>query len=126
MKPYLMTAVLALTAAPLASADVGVSLSIGEPGFYGHIDIGDYPRPRLIYREPVIIHRVDAPPPPVYLHVPPGHARHWADHCHKYHACNQRVYFVENDWYEQIYVPEYRKKHAHKHKGKGKHKKHKD
>ena len=49
----------AATAAP-ASADVGISIRVGEPGFYGQLDLGDryyYGRPPLIYSEPVIIER---------------------------------------------------------------------
>jgi hypothetical protein len=43
---------------------------------------------------------------------------------HEYHACNRRVYFVETDWFEEIYVPEYRMRHGHP--GKGKKRKHED
>lgn len=93
--------------APAAAADVGVSVNIGQPGFYGRIDIGNVPQPRVIYAQPVII----APAPvavvqrPIYLHVPPGHARDWARHCGRYNACSQRTYFVEEDWYRSVYVP---------------------
>jgi hypothetical protein len=31
------------------AADVGVSVQVGELGFYGRIDIGNLPQPRLIY-----------------------------------------------------------------------------
>jgi len=34
---------------PAHAADVGVSISVGQPGFYGQIDIGDFPQPQLIY-----------------------------------------------------------------------------
>lgn len=125
---------LAALAAVLASsasfaADVGVSVSIGQPGFYGQIDIGNYPPPRVIYREPRIIERVTVERAPVYMRVPPGHAKHWDKHCYEYHACNQRVYFVQNDWYEHEYVPRYQERHDHDHdqghghsKGSGKNK----
>ena len=39
----------AVPAVPAAAADVGVSVSVGQPGFYGRIDIGSYPQPRLVY-----------------------------------------------------------------------------
>lgn len=98
----------ALLALPtLAAAQVGVSISIGEPGFYGRIDLGDYPQPRLIYTKPRIIERVTVSHSPIYLRVPPGHAKHWDKHCHEYDACARPVYFVEDDWYERVYVPEY-------------------
>ena len=49
MKKNLLLATALLSLPALASAQIGVSINIGEPGFYGRIDIGDYPRPRLIY-----------------------------------------------------------------------------
>ena len=77
----------ALCAASLpALAQTNVSVSIGQPGFYGRIDIGDYvPRPVVYAPQPVII----APAPhyvaePVYLRVPPGHRKHWAKFCGRY------------------------------------------
>ena len=30
---------------------------------------------------------------PIYLHVPPGHAKNWRKHCAHYNACGQPVYF---------------------------------
>jgi hypothetical protein len=105
-----------------AHADVGVSVTVGEPGFYGRIDIGDYPRPRLIYAEPLIVDTVHVVREPAYLHVPPGHAKKWNKHCHRYNACARPVYFVEDDWYEAVYVPAYQQRHGKgKGKGKGKH-----
>lgn len=97
----------AAAAAPATAADVGVSITIGQPGFYGQIDIGNT-RPQLIYPQPMIIERVAAPPPPLYLRVPPGHEKNWAKHCAKYNACGRPVYFVSGDWYEREYVPHYR------------------
>ena len=111
MKRLLLAAALTVVAAfPALAADVGVSISIGDTGFYGRIDIGDYPQPRLLYREPRIIHWVETREP-IYLHVPPGHAKNWRKHCHKYNACGERVYFVQDNWYNQVYVPQYRERH---------------
>jgi hypothetical protein len=100
-----------------AGPDVGVSIGVSQPGFYGRIDIGSYGPPVLVYPQPVIV----APPPrvvvhrqPIYLHVPPGHARHWSKHCGAYGACAQPVYFVQEDWYRRHYqAPD---RHGH---GKG-------
>ena len=39
------------------AADVGVSISVGQPGFYGQIDIGHFPQPRVVYAQPVVIQR---------------------------------------------------------------------
>jgi len=97
-------------AAPGLAADVGVSISIGEPGFYGRIDIGGYPPPQVIFSRPVAILRVPAERPPIYLRVPPGHAKHWGKHCRKYNACGERVYFVQDNWYDREYVPRYRER----------------
>jgi hypothetical protein len=90
--------------APALAADIGVSISIGQPGYYGRIDVEEAPRPRVIYAKPVIVERVAVQPAPIYLHVRPGHARNWNRHCHKYNACNQRVYFVNDNWYNTVYV----------------------
>ena len=104
----------AATAAP-ASADVGISIRVGEPGFYGQLDLGDryyYGRPPLIYSEPVIIERRFRHLTPIYLVVPPGHARRWQSYCGRYNACARPVYFVRNDWYRAVYAPRYRERHA--------------
>lgn len=105
MRRFLFAAVLATVAAPLLAGDVGVSLSIGQPGFYGRVDIGGYPPPRVVYPQPVFVERVPVSRAPVYLHVPPGHAKHWRKNCHRYGACGERVYFVQNNWYRHEYVP---------------------
>lgn len=107
MKRLLFAAALGAAAVPTLAADVGVSISIGEPGFYGRLDIGGYPQPQVIYRRPKAVEWVPAERPPVYLRVPRGHARNWSKHCHKYNACGERVYFVQDNWYTHEYVPRY-------------------
>lgn len=85
------------------SVSVTVSGEI-TPGVYGEVQIGNAPPP-LVYVQPMII----SPRPhhteerPVYLHVPPGHAKHWARHCREYNACNRPVYFVRSAEYEPGY-----------------------
>jgi hypothetical protein len=107
----------ALGATTAQATDVGVSISVGQPGFYGQIDIGTL-RPQLIYAQPVVIRHVDAHAAPAYLRVPPGHEKHWDKHCGKYNACGRPVYFVRDDWYEHDYVPHYQEQHGHgKNKG---------
>lgn len=105
MKAPFLIAALLLSGSAFAG-DVSVSIGINEPGFYGQINIGDFPRPPLIYAEPVVIERVPAyySAEPLYLHVPPGHEKHWRQHCAEYHACNRRVYFVEDHWYRNEYA----------------------
>jgi hypothetical protein len=123
MNRLLIAAALAAATVPALAADVGVSVHVGQPGFYGRIDIGNFPPPRLLYPEPVIIQpvRVGVVRQPIYLHVPPGHAKDWRKHCRKYNACGQPVYFVQEDWYNNVYVPRYRDGERH---GQGHDKKH--
>jgi hypothetical protein len=110
MKSILLAA-LAVNAlsVPVFAGDVGISLSVGQPGFYGQINIGNFPQARLIYPQPVVIQRVPefVSAAPIYLHVPPGHERHWSKHCAEYGACGRPVYFVRDEWYRNEYVPRY-------------------
>ncbi len=43
MKRFLFVAALFIITVPALAADVGVSVNIGQLGFYGRIDIGNYP-----------------------------------------------------------------------------------
>lgn len=126
---FIPAVALALAAGSALATDVGVSVQIGQPGFYGRIDIGNsYPQPQVLYPQPVIIRPVvGVIAQPAYLRVPPGHAKDWGKHCGKYNACGQQVYFVQDGWYNNVYVPEYEQKHG-KSKGKsnGKGNKHDD
>ena len=128
-----LIALLAATAAfvataPASAADVGVSVSVNQPGLYGRIDIGHvpvapvlvYPQPTVIVQTPVAVQRQ-----PIYMHVPPGHAKNWAKHCGRYNACGQPVYFVQENWYQEQYAvrehgggPPHGKGHGN---GRGKH-----
>lgn len=121
MKRLLITvAVVAATAAiPVFAADVGVSVSIGQPGFYGRLNVGDFPQPQVIFRQPVVVQRGAVNGPPIYLHVPPSHARHWSRHCGEYNACGERVYFVQDNWYNRQYVPRYQERHGDHQDGRG-------
>jgi len=101
-----------LAAAPAQATDVGVSIQISQPGVYGRIDIGQFPRPQVVVAQPVIIERpvrVVQRVEPVYLWVPPGHRKNWRKHCREYGACGVPVYFVQDGWYDN-----------HVRKGKGK------
>ena len=111
----LIFSALALAAVPLAHAQVSVSATItGEvvPGVYGQVVLGGGTPPPLVYAQPVVVQPapviVGAPAvEPIYLYVPPGHARHWGKHCHEYNACNRPVYFVWSAEYE----PDYQRHH---------------
>lgn len=103
-----------LTCIPAMATDVAVSVAVGEPGFYGRIEIGTFPQPRVIIPTPVVIQAIPAGVvrAPLYLRVPPGHEKHWAKHCAEYNACGSPVYFVEEGWYNTVYVPAYQAKHG--------------
>ena len=45
------------------------------------------------------------------MHVPHRHARNWRRHCSRYNACDERVYFVRDNWYNREYVPRYQERH---------------
>jgi len=99
MKRFLIAAAFAATtiSAPALAADVGVPVSGGQPGFYGLLDIGIFPPPQVIYRQPEIAKRgITVNRTPVYLRVFPGHARHWSKHCREYNASGECVLFVQN------------------------------
>jgi hypothetical protein len=106
MRRLIFAAVIAATGGNALAADVGVSITVGQPGYYGRIDVGNFPQPQLIYVQPVVIEPipVGVVSQPLYLHVPPGHAKNWRKHCGKYNACGQPVYFVSDDWYNNVYV----------------------
>ena len=106
-----------LAAFPLLgnAADVRLTIS-GEvaPGVYGRVDLGNRPPPPLVYAHPIVIERVTTVHrvQPIYLHVPPGHARNWSKHCREYRACGRPVYFVRSAEYDDGNKPSHgRKKH---------------
>ena len=109
MKRVLLALSLSVTATA-ALADVGVSVQVNQPGFYGEINIGGYPQPQVVYQQPVVAVPVPVGvpmPPPIYLRVQPGHLKHWSHHCAYYNACGRPVYFVQENWYNQVYLPRY-------------------
>jgi hypothetical protein len=99
--------------AAAAEPDIRVIMSTDvRTGVYGRVEFGNAPPPPVVYTEPIIVTPpprpprtvvVTAPPPPpqpLYLHVPPGHAKNWKKHCKHYHACDRPVYFVMSDEYK--------------------------
>lgn len=119
MKHILMAMAMTIAAATLSTpASAQVSINIGQPGFYGRLDIGGFPPPPLLFPEPMMIQRVPVSRPPLYLRVPPGHARDWRRHCRHYGACGERVYFVQDNWYRHEYAPRYQERHIHRDRGR--------
>lgn len=96
----------------MADDDLGINVVLeGEvsPGIYGRVELGKDSHPDIYYPQPMVIVKDTkyARYRPVYLHVPPGHAKHWSKHCHKYHACERPVYFVKSVEYEESYQREH-------------------
>ena len=107
MKKVLMAIGLAAVSLhSMAGTNVGVSVSVNQPGVYGRIDIGNAPQPPVVvYQQPMIVQQpaVVVDRRPIYLHVPPGHSKNWRRYCGQYNACGQPVYFVREDWYQRHY-----------------------
>jgi hypothetical protein len=94
------------------------------PGVYGQVVLGNGPPPPVLYQQPMVVQPVMGAPPgePLYLHVPPGHAKHWRKHCHEYHACDRPVYFVRSAEYEPGFDRErWEHEHGHEHHDRGHH-----
>ncbi len=104
-------AILALTSLSARAGTPIINLRVGgeiSPGVYGEVQFGNAPPPEVINAQPMLVVRQHgAAVKPMYLHVPPGHAKHWARYCHRYNACNRPVYFVKSGRYQ----PDYRNRH---------------
>lgn len=112
MKSLIFAAALIGAALP-AMAQTNVSINIGQPGFYGRIDLGDFREPPVYYAEPILVERhTRYRAEPMYLRVPPGHMKKWGKHCSRYNACGRQVYFVRDEWYNNTYAPRYRETHG--------------
>ena len=118
MKRFVLLAIVAASTVSALAADVRVSVAVGQPTYYGRIDVGSVPPPQVIYVQPVVIEPLpaDGVRQPIHLRVPAKHAKNWRKHCRQYDACGQPVYFVSESWYSDVYV---------KGHGKGKDKKQK-
>lgn len=103
MRKILPLVALTLLSGAACATDVGVSVQVGQPGFYGRIDIGNVAPPPVVLAQPVWVQRRPVHVEPVYMRVPPGHQKHWAKHCARYNACGVPVYFVREDWYQERY-----------------------
>jgi len=78
-------------------ANMGRPLSnLIQPGFYGRVDIGNAAPPPVVYAQPILIFRPAKHDEPIYLHVPPAHAKDWGKHCRQYHSCKEPVFFVRS------------------------------
>lgn len=122
MKKFVVALGLVAAAGAVSAADVGVSVSVSQPGVYGRVDIGRFPQPQVVVAQPVIIEQprvVHVRPEPVYLHVPPGHRKNWRKHCRHYDACGVPVYFVQERWYQErvVHHERWEREHGRRHDG---------
>ncbi|MDP9011945.1 MAG: hypothetical protein M3O41_04665 [Pseudomonadota bacterium] len=103
------------------AGDLSVNVLVSgqvAPGVYGRVQLGNERPPPLVYAQPMLVEAIPAPPPPIYLHVPPGHAKHWRKHCREYNACNRPVYFIRSEEYEPGFDRRnYEREHAHDDRG---------
>jgi len=108
MRKWILSSTVAMVFASAGicrAGELGINVVLSgqvAPGVYGQVQIGNNSPPPLVSAQPLIIETVPgvAPPPPVYLHVPPEHARNWRQHCREYNACGRPVYFVRSAEYE--------------------------
>ena len=103
--PIAMSMLLLAQLAPAAQAGTDVRVIISgdvAPGVYGRVEYGNDRPPPILYATPLVVVRQSqaVPVQPIYLHVPPGHAKNWRKHCSKYNACGTPVYFVKSAEYE--------------------------
>ena len=96
-----------LATAPL-QAQVGLTIQLGQPGYYGPVSPAGLGLNQLLYPQPMIGQprygtRAESFQP-LYLRVPPGQAKNWRNNCQRYGACDRKVYFVQDSWYNQTYV----------------------
>jgi hypothetical protein len=126
LSSILLTSALAAAATCAQAQNVSINAVItGQvvPGVYGQVVIGNAPPPPVVYQQPMIVQPAEGPPmEPIYLHVPPGHAKNWRKHCHEYHACGRPVYFVRSAEYEPDFDRDrWEREHGHDHKEHGHH-----
>jgi hypothetical protein len=110
IRSFAVSAALLAASVP-AMAQTNVSISVGQPGFYGRINIGDFGPPPVVYAQPIVVREVRYRAEPVYLRVPSGHRKNWSRYCGRYDACARPVMFVRDDWYTNTYAPRYRERH---------------
>jgi hypothetical protein len=106
----LAVAVTAVTFPVPTQAAAGVTITLGEPNFFGRIDLGRMAPPPIIRDYPVQVRRGPRGVllEPLYVRVPDQEQRNWKRYCGRYDACVRPVYFVRDDWYQNEYVPHYR------------------
>jgi hypothetical protein len=107
LRKVALATIVAVTASPFAvAADPVATISEPvKPGVYGRLAMVSKATPALVYEQPMFIEppAVAGKIEPVYLHVPPEHAKNWKKYCSKYKACDHPVFFVKSAEYEPGY-----------------------
>jgi hypothetical protein len=114
MKRLLLSALLAAT--PLFGvAQVNFNFSIGDPDYNGQIYFDNDQQPLVMNATPIIAYpdQADIYAAPIYLRVPLYYYQNWQQYCGMYSACYVPVYFVQDNWYQQYYVPWYRNRYPY-------------
>ena len=104
---FLAALMFGFVALSASAANVGVSINIGEPNFYGRINAAERYRPQVIYERPIVVQQSAYTYQPMYLRVPPRQVKNWNRHCSAYGACGRPVYFVKDSWYREKYRDRY-------------------
>ena len=124
IRPLLKVAValVVVGAAGFAQAQAFINGTISgqlAPGVYGQVNIGNAPPP-LMYAQPMWGGPVVPQVQPIYMWVPPGHARNWRRHCGRYNACGKPVYFLRDappHWRSAAPAPRPGPRYGHDHEG---------
>jgi hypothetical protein len=110
MKRLLLTAIIAATPL-LGVAQVNFNFSIGDPNYNGQIFIDNGQQPDVLNETPITGYPGPYNPSiqPIYLNVPLYVYEDWSQYCRYYgpRMCYKPVYFVDNDWYQNFYIPWY-------------------
>ena len=97
--PVAMATAVAALALPLPTlAAVGVAITLGEPNFYGRIDLGRMAPPPIIRDYPVQVRRGPRGIllEPLSVRVTEREQRNWRRYCGRDDVCSRPVYFVRD------------------------------
>lgn len=108
---HLLCWLLAAAVPAIGSAQDAPAAPVGDPGYYGQVDLADNPPPPLVYSTPVVVQPdpYGTVYPPIYLRVPSMYYMNWGAYCGYYNACFYPVFFVQDAWYLNWYGPWYRR-----------------
>ena len=109
MKSALFAALFTLFPLAVLAQQGPAAAPIGDPGYYGQVDLAGAAPPPVVYSTPVIVQQTPVYYPPVYLRVPPMYYQNWGQYCGYYNACSYPVFFVQDGWYMNWYSPWYRR-----------------